>query len=122
MKDKKQIFLVIISSVFIGFLNGFFGGGGGMICVPLLEKVLNLENKKAHATTIAVMAGLSIVSSIFYISKNSFDFNMIIYVVFGVVFGGAIGAILLAKLNGRVIRLIFAIIMLLAGLQMVVFL
>ena len=43
--DKKQIFLLILSGAVIGFLNGFFGGGGGMVCVPILQRVLSLSSK-----------------------------------------------------------------------------
>lgn len=118
--DKKQFFLIILSSVFIGFFNGFLGGGGGMICVPLLEHVLHIDNKKAHATTICVIAGLSVVSSIFYFVKNDFEFNMILFTAIGVFVGGFLGAFLLNKLSGKYVRLIFAILMLIAGVQMVV--
>ena len=118
--NKKQFFLIILSSIFIGFFNGFLGGGGGMICVPLLEKVLHIENKKAHATTICVIAGLSLISSIFYFVKNDFEFNMILFTAIGVFVGGFLGAFLLNKLSGKFVRLIFAVLMLIAGLQMVV--
>ena len=52
---KKQICILICSGAFIGLLNGFFGGGGGMVCVPILEKVLNLSSKESHATAISVI-------------------------------------------------------------------
>lgn len=117
--NKKQTFYVVISSIFIGLLNGFFGGGGGMVAVPLLEKVLHVENKKAHATAIAVILPLSVVSASFYFAKNSFEFNWIFYASIGVFFGGFIGAVLLKKLSGKVVRFIFAMIMLFAGLKMV---
>lgn len=117
--SKKQFFMIILASVFIGFFNGFLGGGGGMICVPLLERVLGVDNKKAHATTIFVIAGLSLVSSAFYFAKNKFDFNMILYTAIGVFFGGFLGAILLNKLSGKIVRFIFAFLMLVAGVQMV---
>lgn len=118
--NKKQVFMVVLSSVFIGFLNGFFGGGGGMVCVPLLEKVLHIENKKAHATTICVIAALSAVSSVFYFSKNTFEFKMIAFTAGGVFLGGFLGAFLLNKLKGKYVRLIFAVLMLIAGIQMVI--
>ena len=44
--------------------GSFFGGGGGMVCVPILQKVLFLESKQAHATAIAVIFPLSLIVSI----------------------------------------------------------
>lgn len=104
----------------IGLLNGFFGGGGGMICVPLLENVFKLDNKVAHATTIAVILPLSLASSFVYFFKNNINHVQLLYICAGVVAGGILGALLLKKLSGKIVRLIFAIIMLAAGIRMVI--
>ena len=49
MKKNKDKFKLILSGLTIGIVNGFFGGGGGMICVPLLEKILT--QKRNRGTT-----------------------------------------------------------------------
>lgn len=114
---KINVWLLILASVFVGFVNGFFGGGGGMICVPVLEKFLHLDNKKSHATAIAVIVPLSLVSSIVYISKTSVNWMQVLWVGIGVCAGGILGAILLKKINSKMLRFIFAIIMLVAGIK-----
>ena len=124
MKSKQKIpksIVITICGIAIGFINGFFGGGGGMLCVPLLEKYLKLENKHAHATTLCVILPLSIVSSIVYIVKNNLNFVELTFVTIGAIFGGTIGAIFLKKLNSKWVRVIFAVLMLAAGLKMVIF-
>ena len=121
-KSKINIFFVVLCGSFIGLINGFFGGGGGMICVPVLEKYLGLDNKKAHATTLCVILPLSIVSSFVYIHNNDINFLNLIYVTLGAIVGGILGAIFFNKLNSKIIRIIFAIIMLLAGIKMVIWL
>ena len=42
---KINIFWLILSGIFIGFVNGFWGGGGGMICVPILTNLLKQSEK-----------------------------------------------------------------------------
>lgn len=116
--DKKQFFLVAFCGVAIGVLNGLFGGGGGMICVPALTKILKLDPKTAHATAIFVMLPISITSSIVYITTMSFDFIKYVWLIVGVLLGGVIGAKLLSKAKNNIITLIFAIIMLAAGIRM----
>ena len=75
-KNSAKKWLIVISAgMLIGFINGFFGGGGGMISVPLLEKVLKIDNKKSHATAMAVIFPLSIVSAIVYALNTSIDFS-----------------------------------------------
>ena len=66
MKKFKDKIVLILSGIAIGLANGFFGGGGGMICVPLLEKVLKIDNKKSHSTALAVMLPIAIFSIMVY--------------------------------------------------------
>jgi len=116
--NKTKIIISILGGVFVGFLNGFFGGGGGMIVVPLLIFLLALEEKQAHATAIFVILPLSITSSIIYITKGGFEFSNLLYVSIGVVVGGILGSLLLKKMNNKVLRIIFAIIMVIAGIKL----
>lgn len=90
-----------------------------MLCVPVLEKVLHIDNKKAHATTIAVIVPLSLVSSAVYIWKTTIDFWYVLWIGIGVCAGGILGAILLKKISPKWLRFIFAIIMIVAGIKVI---
>ena len=71
---KKKIFgklKYVLSGLAIGVINGFFGGGGGMVCVPILENALKLDNKRSHATALAVMFPFCIASGIVYLTDRS---------------------------------------------------
>lgn len=114
----KEQFILILCGVLIGFINGFFGGGGGMICVPLLENVLHLNNKYSHATAIAVIFPISFVSAIIYIFSGTLQTLPFVTVGSGVVLGGIIGSYFLKILPSKVVRIIFAIIMLLGGIRL----
>lgn len=118
--SKKQILILILCGALIGLVNGFFGGGGGMLCVPILEKIIGLESKKAHATTLCVILPLCIVSALVYIYNNSIDFVNLSWVSLGAISGGIIGAIFLSKINSKWLRVIFAILMLGVGVKMVI--
>ena len=123
MKIKKREKNWLVKGVFaliVGFVNGFFGGGGGLVCVPTLEKIYKLPTKKAHATAIAIMLPLSIVSSIVYIFTNTINFILCASVTAGVLIGGLIGALLLKRFSGAVVRWIFIIILFSAGVRMLV--
>jgi hypothetical protein len=39
LRKIKSKLPLIVSGIAIGIVNGFFGGGGGMVCVPILEKL-----------------------------------------------------------------------------------
>ncbi len=118
--SKKQIAVLILCGASIGLVNGFFGGGGGMLCVPILESFMKLESKRAHATTLCIILPLSIVSAVIYIIKNDVDVINLSWVSLGTIIGGIVGALWLNKINNKVLRVIFAILMLGVGIKMVI--
>ncbi len=103
----------------IGVVNGFFGGGGGMLCVPLLL-LLGLKNQQAQATAILVMVPISIASACVYYTHGYIDWNITLWVGLGSIVGGILGALLLKKLNNLTLQYIFALVVLLAGLKMLI--
>lgn len=122
MSSKKnkvyQVVASVVGGVFVGFINGFFGGGGGMIVVPLLVFLLGLEEKKAHATAIFVILPLSITSSVIYITEGNFELLNLSMVTIGVILGGILGSIFLKKINNKVLRIIFSVVVFIAGIKM----
>lgn len=100
-----------------GFLNGFFGSGGGLIAVPLLSKS-GMEQKKAHATSIALTLSLSIVSTGFYFYKDAIDLKTAIkYIPTGLI-GAFIGTLILKKIKPDTLKKIFAAILVFSGVWM----
>ena len=118
---KNQNFLKILTGSVAGIANGLFGGGGGMIVVPMLNYLLKYENKQSHATALLIILPLSIVSGLFYAIFGNFNVNSGLPTAVGVVIGGAIGAFLLKKLSSRIIVVIFSVAMAIAGIKMLVF-
>lgn len=118
--DKKQIFLLILSGAVIGFLNGFFGGGGGMVCVPILQRVLSLSSKESHATAIAVIFPLSYISASVYVFNRVIESVPFLTIALGVVVGGILGAYVLKFMPPKAVRIIFALLMLAGGVRLII--
>ena len=115
----KHKFILLLSGAFIGFLNGFFGGGGGMVCVPILEKVLSLDSKHSHATAIAVIFPLSLISACIYVANGYIKTMPLLTVGLGVVAGGILGAFSLKFLPPKVVQIMFALIMFAGGIKLI---
>ncbi len=115
----KKVCGLVLAGVFIGVINGFFGGGGGMICVTALL-LLGLKNKNAQATAILIMLPISIASAIVYYSSGFVEWDMVLNVAIGSVIGGIVGAYLLKKLSNNVLQYIFALVVIAAGIKMLI--
>lgn len=120
-EGKAKTFYSVITGIIAGTVNGLFGGGGGMIVVPMLMIFLKKEAKTAHATAILIILPLSIVSAIFYALFGNLDVSVALPTTIGVAAGGAIGAFLLSKLSSKYVVIIFAAVMIAAGVKMLFF-
>lgn len=114
-----NVWPIILIGLLIGIVNGFFGGGGGMLCVPLLL-MLGLNNQHAQASAIVVMVPISIASGFIYYTSGNIDWWIVLFVGIGSVVGGIIGATLLKKINNLSLQYIFAFVVLAAGIKMLI--
>ena len=92
-----------------------------MIVVPCLKYLLKYETGAAHATAIAVILPLSVLSGIFYAVFGNFQVDATVFVTVGVIAGGIVGAVLLKKLSSAPITLIFSAVMAAAGIKLLFF-
>ena len=119
--SKKRKVVAIFGGLIIGLINGFFGGGGGMLCVPLLKQGMKLEAKKAHATAILAILPISAVSLIIYMIGDHLLLKEGSITAGGVVAGGLFGALLLGKLPTKAVGIIFSMLMIAAGIKLLFF-
>ena len=98
----------------VGAANSLFGGGGGMIAVPLLQQ-MGFQEKRAHATAILLILPVSLLSFVLYVWRGLYDFSVLIPTALGVTAGGFLGAQLLGKLPVKIVNLIFATLQAVAG-------
>lgn len=116
-KEKKRKTEQLFGGALIGTANGAFGGGGGMLAVPLL-RAGGLPTQKAHATAIAVILPASLVSGAVYFAGGLVPLNLLVPTALGVVLGGYFGAKLLGVVPERILNFVFALLMVLAGAKM----
>ncbi len=116
---KKGFFARIAGGGAVGAANGMFGGGGGMIAVPLLERIEGRGTAAAHATAIACILPASLVSAAVYTVAGLVPWAALLPTAIGVLAGGYLGARLLPLLPPRALDLAFSAVMLLAGVKAV---
>ncbi len=102
-----------------GFVNGLFGSGGGMILVPAMQKFYHTEVHKSHATAIAIILPISILSTVIYFRYSMVDFKTVIEVCIGGLAGGYLGANLLNKISSDKLHKVFGLIMIISAFRMI---
>lgn len=120
VEGKNNIFIKLLTGALIGFVNGFWGGGGGMICVPLLMQIIKLPEKKAHATTLLIMLPLSLASLIVYLINGNLQITQAIKIGAGFIVGGVIGAIILKFISNVWLGIIFSLIIIAGGVKLLI--
>jgi uncharacterized membrane protein YfcA len=114
----KNKWILVLLGALSGFINGFLGGGGGVLVVSVLLTVLALPQKNAQATALLVILPLTVVSAIVYLLKGVVNWQPTLWATVGVVAGGVVGALLLSRLKIDVIKIIFAVVLILGGIKM----
>ena len=100
-----------------GVVNGFFGGGGGMILVPLLAGRCGLDQRKAFATSVAVIAPLCALSAAIYWFRGDLDPAAALPYLAGGLAGGLIGGKVFKKLSMVWLHRGFALLLLYGGVR-----
>lgn len=114
-----KLFVSSVIGAVTGFANGLFGSGGGTIVVPAMQRFLKVETHKAHATAIAVILPLSVISVFIYLKNIDVHWDAVICVSIGGIIGGRIGAKLLNKLKAKWLRKMFGAFMIAAAVRMI---
>ena len=109
------------SAVLAGAANGCFGGGGGMVLLPLLTRWCSLEQRKAFATSVAIILPLCALSSAVYFFRGGLDFQLALPYLIGGLIGGFAGGRLFRRLNMNWLRRVFALFILYGGVKALFF-
>ena len=110
---------MLFCGVAVGAANSLFGGGGGMIAVPLLQRT-GLDAKRAHATAILWILPVSLLSFVLYAWQGHYSASVLIPTALGVTAGGILGAKLLGKMPVKTVNLVFAALQAVAGAFLII--
>lgn len=116
MKERQKF---LVTGALAGLANGLFGSGGGLFLVPLLTRWAGLEQKRAFATSVAVILPLSLVSAVVYWTKGAVTFSAAGPYLIGGAIGGLISGRVFQKLPVIWLRRAFGLLILYGGVRAV---
>lgn len=119
--SKNRWLAPALSGGAAGVVNGFFGGGGGMILVPLLVSRCGLDQRRAFATSVAIILPLCALSSAIYFFRGGLELMAALPYLLGGLIGGYVGGKLFRDLNMDWLRRAFALLILYGGVKSLFF-
>ena len=117
MEKKRPWLAPAVAGGLAGVANGFFGGGGGMVLVPLLTGRCGLDQRRAFATSVAIILPLCVLSSVIYFFRGGLDLSAALPYLLGGLAGGWIGGRVFRGLNMDWLRRAFALLILYGGVR-----
>ncbi len=98
-----------------GAANGAFGGGGGMVLVPVLSRWSGLPQRRLYATCVAVIFPVCAVSAMVYLARGGISWETALPYLAGGLAGGFVGGKLYGKIRVQYLRWMFAAFLLYAA-------
>ena len=100
-----------------GLANGLFGGGGGMLLLPVLARWGHLPERALYPTCLAVMLPASMLSAAVYLLRDGVSLTQALPCLLGGALGGALGARFYRRVPLPFLRRLFALFLLYAGIR-----
>ena len=113
----KQKLSARIAGGAAGLANGLFGGGGGMVFLPILSRWGSLPQRKLYATCVGVIFPICLVSAGIYLWRGGVSLLQALPYLLGGAVGGFLGGKLYGKISTRFLKWLFALFLFYAGVK-----
>ena len=117
--------LYLLAGALAGFLSGLFGLGGGVIIVPVLIFMFTASNLSveiithlAIGTSLATIVVTSISSALTHHQKGAVRWDLIRWIVPGILLGAVLGGLFAVYLSGPMLQLLFGILLVVVAFQL----
>lgn len=94
--NRASIWKTAICGLCAGAVTGLFGAGGGMVLIPLLSRLTDLEEKEMFPSSVCIILPICLVTLARYAFQAPLPLSLAMPYLAGSVLGG-IGAGLLAE-------------------------
>jgi uncharacterized membrane protein YfcA len=109
-----------LSGCVAGVLSGLLGVGGGFVMVPALQRYTDLAMQSVVATSLAVIALISMTGVATSISGGHFNVSIGAPFAAGAIGGMLLGGVLSSRLSPKYLKLAFAVICLIVAAGMII--
>ena len=108
----------IVGSLFAGVVSALLGVGGGIVKVPLMNLAMGVPLRVATATSNLMIGITASASAIVYFIRGGIDPYVAAPTAIGVYIGAAVGSRLSHRVDPRVLRILFIVVLAYTAWQM----
>lgn len=106
-----------LAGLCIGIVNVTLGAGGGMLTVPLYNR-MGMEQKESQINAVATILPITFISALIYLINGNVKLSdTYIYLIPGLV-GSVVGTFMIKKTSNKFLAVFFAIFMIWAGVRL----
>ena len=119
-QENVSLWKCLLAGLAAGFVNGFFGAGGGMVLVPLLIWLVGLPDKLAFSSAISIILPLCVVSLVIYGRHDMLPLSDALPYLIGGAGGGVLAGLWFQKVPAKWLHLALGALILLGGVRLLV--
>ena len=119
-QENVSLWKCLLAGLAAGFVNGFFGAGGGMVLVPLLIWLVGLPDKLAFSSAISIILPLCVVSLVIYGRHDMLPLSDALPSLIGGAGGGVLAGLWFQKVPAKWLHLALGALIVLGGVRLLV--
>ncbi len=119
-QENVSLWKCLLAGLAAGFVNGFFGAGGGMVLVPLLIWLVGLPDKLAFSSAISIILPLCVVSLVIYARHDMLPLSDALPYLLGGAGGGVLAGLWFQKVPAKWLHLALGALILLGGVRLLI--
>ena len=117
-QENVSLWKCLLAGLAAGFVNGFFGAGGGMVLVPLLIWLIGLPDKLAFSSAISIILPLCVVSLVIYGRHDMLPLSDALPYLIGGAAGGVLSGLWFQKVPAKWLHIALGALILLGGVRL----
>ena len=114
----RNLGIGVVGSVGAGVVSALLGIGGGIVKVPLMHLVMGVPLRVSTATSNLMIGVTASASAIIYLLRGGIDPLVAGPTALGVFIGASVGSRAAQRVDARVLRLLFVVVLLYTALEM----
>ena len=119
-QENVSLWKCLLAGLAAGFVNGFFGAGGGMVLVPLLIWLVGLPDKLAFSSAISIILPLCVVSLVIYGRHDMLPLSDALPYLLGGAGGGVLAGLWFQNVPAKWLHLALGALILLGGVRLLI--